>query len=146
MRGRFLPCEEVSERKGAEGWRRIVSRQARVMPDRVGRAESWQADRGGAGERAEVGGGSVFVEIDAGGSGRADFEEQRLLEHQRAVAGEGRRVVGAAGVHFGTPAGGVERGHASTSFSAAAKAAISSSVPVSVTATISPFARPALSG
>src|SRR3546814_19290907 len=92
------------------------------MPDRFGLAESWQADRGGARERAEVGGGSVFVEIDAGGSGRADFEEQRLLEHQRAVAGEGRRVVGAAGVHFGTPAGGVERGHASTSFSAAAKA------------------------
>src|SRR3546814_13619445 len=90
----------ASEREEAEVDRIILSRQARVMPDRFGLAESWQADRGGARERAEVGGGSVFVEIDAGGSGRADFEEQRLLEHPRAVAGEGRRVVGAAGVHF----------------------------------------------
>src|SRR3546814_3858644 len=82
-----------------------------------------------------------------GGPGRADLENERLFEHQRAVAGEGGAVVGAArDVHFGAPAGGVERGHASTSFSAAAKAAISSSVTVSVTATTSPFARPSLSG
>src|SRR3546814_13782478 len=97
----------ASGREEAEVDRISLSRQARVMPDRFGLAESWQADRGGARERAEVGGGSVFVEIDAGGSGRADFEEQRLLEHQRTVCGVGRRDAGAAGVHFGTPSGGV---------------------------------------
>src|SRR3546814_16973960 len=73
--------------------------------------------------------------------------DQRFLEHQRAVAGEGDIVIGAAGaVHFGAPAGAVERGHASTSFKAAAKAEISASVTVSVTATTRPFSRPALSG
>src|SRR3546814_3961038 len=105
----------------------ILARQAGIVPPRFGFAEPRQADGGGAREDAKVGSGRIFVEIDAGGGGRTDLEDQRFFQHQRAVAGEGRRFVGPAGVHFGAPAGGVERGHASTSFSAAAKAAISAS-------------------
>src|SRR3546814_12230390 len=122
----------------------MLARQAVIWPHRFGFAEPRQADGGGAREDAKVGSGRIFAEIDAGGGGRTDLEDQRFFQHQRAVAGEGRRVVGTAGVHFGAPAGGVERGHASTSFSAAAKAALSASVTVSVTAIPRPLSLSAL--
>ena len=147
VEARVMLHRAAAKREKAEVDRIILARQARIVAHRFGLAEPRQADGIAAHQRAEIGSGRCLVEIDAGGRGRADLEDQRLLEHQCAVAGKGRGVGGTTGaVHFGAPAGGVERGHASTSFSAAAKAAISSSVAVSVTATTSPFASASLSG
>ena len=74
-----------------------------------------------------------------GGAGGADLEDQRLLQHQRAVAGDGGGAVGSAAFgHRGLPAGLVGRVHASTSWSAEARVSMSSSEVVSVNATTSP--------
>jgi hypothetical protein len=85
-------------------------------------------------------------EIDARLVDRADFEQQRLLEHERAVTGGGggRLAMDIARAR-GAPAGGVD-GHAQHSASAASSASISSSVTVSVTAITSPLARLASPG
>src|SRR3546814_17987611 len=46
IEARIMLHRAASEREEAEVDRIILSRQARVMPDRFGLAESWQADRG----------------------------------------------------------------------------------------------------
>ena len=56
-----------------------------------------------------------LVEVDAGHLGAADLEDQRLLDAQRAVAGEGLRRGRERRDGFGRTALPV---HASTSFSA----------------------------
>src|SRR5262245_6496337 len=68
----------------------------------------------------------------------SDLEEQRLLQHQRAVAGDGLGFTLFVGGGRGPPARRVD-GHRTTSFSAASRAAMSSPVVVSVTATTRPF-------
>src|SRR5690348_15113409 len=77
-------------------------------------------------------------EIDAGLLGRADLENQRLLEHQRTVAGDGLRFTVFVRGGGRPPARRID-GHWTTSFSAASRAPMSPSVAVSVTATTSPF-------
>ena len=73
--------------------------------------------------------------------------DRSFLELQRAIAGEGLdAVVGRVLAHRRTPSGGVDRVHASTSFSAETSAAMSSSVVRSVAATTMPFASAASCG
>ena len=82
--------------------------------------------------------GAAHVEIDAGLIDRPDFEQQWLLEHQRAVTGDGLRLATSIRWCGWAPAGRVD-GHCTAIRKAASKAAMSSSVTVSVTATTSPF-------
>ena len=93
--------------------------------------------------------GLRFGQIHPGGFDMADLEQQRFLEHQRAVAGGGigtaHRIVTFNG-GAGLPARCIGRAHDSTSSSAEASVSMSSSVVVSVTATSSPFARFPLPG
>src|SRR5690606_15364898 len=137
----------------------VPARQAGVVAHGLGFGQAGEADGGAARERAEAINPSVSrfaaatspselgedVEIDAGGPGRADLEGQRLLQRQRAVAGESGRHPRFRGARLGAPAAPVEA-HASTSSSAAAHISMSSGVTVSVTATTSPFSRPSPSG
>ena len=82
----------------------------------------------------------VRIDVDAGGLGVADLEQQRLLELEAAIAGPGRGVaavfaqLGPRGASFAVHA------HARASRSASVSAAISRWVTVSVTATTRPFA------
>ena len=86
------------------------------------------------------------INVDPSGVSIADLENQALFQHQGAVAGKGF-VTGAMGLaHFGTPAGGVGGVHASTSFRAASRAAISSSEATSVTAMTRPLSSAASPG
>src|SRR3546814_7837162 len=85
-------------------------------------------------------GDTRLIEINPRRRGRANLEDQRYFEHQRAVAGEGGRVGIARLRRFGAPAALIDA-HASTSSSSAAKVSTSSAVVVSVTATTRPFAR-----
>ena len=76
----------------------VRARQAHVVAHRLGLAQARQADRRGSLERAQAGRESLrLVEIDAAHLRPADLEDQRLLDAQRAVAGEGvRRAVATA--------------------------------------------------
>src|SRR5439155_18620220 len=75
----------------------------------------------------------------------ADLEQQRLFEHQRAIAGDGlglRLLVRGRG---GAPARRIDS-HRTTSRRAASKESMSSSVTVSVTAITRPFPSAATPG
>ena len=88
------------------------------MAHRFRLGEARQADRLLALEAAEARRElRRLVEIDAGHIGAADLEDQRLLDAQRAVAGEGRRRDRHGVDRLGRTALLV---HASTSFSACA--------------------------
>jgi hypothetical protein len=118
------------------------------MAHRIRFAKARQPDFGGAFEPAEPRrDGRHIGQVDAATINRALLEQQRLLEHERAVAGEGRDL-GDCG--FGEAANdavvGSRNSHASTSSSASSNASKSASVAVSVTATTSPLASAALSG
>src|SRR5947207_6340173 len=110
------------------------------MAHGFGLAEAGKADRARAFESAET--DSLpprgLIKVDAGLLRAADLEQQRLLEHQRAVAGDGVRFTLFVRGRGGAPAGRVD-GHWTTSRSAASKRSMSSSVTVSVTATASPL-------
>jgi hypothetical protein len=77
------------ERAGVDG--EVLRRQPHVMPQGLGLAETRQADRlftfEPAQARREI---RRLVEVDAGRAGAADLEDQRLLDLQPAIAGEGR--------------------------------------------------------
>src|SRR3546814_5758838 len=110
VEARVVLHRAAAEREEAEVDGVVLTAEARIVAHRFGLAKPRQADRRGARERTKIGGGCILVKIDAGGLAAADLEDQRFLEHQRAVAGEGDIVIGAAGaVHFGAPAGAVER-------------------------------------
>src|SRR6185369_8749474 len=79
-------------------------------------------------------------EIDTGLLRRANLEQQGLLKHQRTVAGDRLSFTFFVRGRRGSPARRID-GHWTSSFSAASKAAMSSSVVVSVTATTRPFWR-----
>ena len=83
------------------------------------------------------------IEIDATFAFAAEFEDQRLFQHQALVAAGGSGIRGHRGTaHFRAPSGRVERVHAGTpsrtSESAVASASMSSSVVVSVAVTSRP--------
>ena len=135
-----------AEREQAEVDRVILPRQARVVADGLRFAEAGKADRTRAFEPAEPRFPLREVDkIDARLLGVADLEDQRLLEHQCPVAGDGIAWALLVGWSGGPPAGGID-GHAHTSCSAASSAAISSSVVVSVTAMTRPFLSPSAPG
>src|SRR5206468_11473065 len=119
----------------------ILPRQARIVTHGFGFAEAGETDWARALKTTNacrvLWRGS---KIDTGLICRTDLKEQRLLEHQRAVPGDGLRFPLFARGRGRPPAGRID-GHRTTSFSAASKAAISSSVTVSVTAITRPFCR-----
>src|SRR3546814_7380873 len=78
VEARVVLHRAAAEREEAEVDRIILPRQTRIMAHRLGLAEAGEADRRGPCERAEIGGGRVLVEIDAGGLAAADLEDQRL--------------------------------------------------------------------
>ena len=136
-----------AERKEAEIDRVILAAEAGIMPHRLRLGQAGQADRRTAREPAEaIGSGDGFRQVDARAIRAADLEDQRLLQHQRAIAGEG----GWGHVDFGrtllgAPAARIDR-HANASSSAVASVSTSSALAVSVTATTMPFARSAAPG
>src|SRR4051794_15801034 len=111
------------------------------MADRFGLAEARQTDGAASNEVADA----RFKlgergKIDAGFLGGADFEQQRLFEHQRAVAADGAGFALLVGRRRWTPARWIDR-HRPTSLSAASSASMSLSLTVSVTAITSPRSR-----
>jgi len=78
------------EREEPKVDRVILTRQARVVTNRFGLAETGKTDLAVALEPPQVPGVRFEVrEIDAGLIGRADLEQQGLFQHQRAIAGDG---------------------------------------------------------
>ena len=146
VEARIVLHRAAAEREQAQVDGVVLPAEPRVMAHRLCLAEAGDAHFGGPFEPAETRAMSGRIgEIDAGGLARSDLEDQRLFEHQRAVARAGGRRVAFDARHFGLPAAGVDLAHASASSSAEASASISSAVVVSVTATIRPFCRSALS-
>ena len=87
----------------------VLLRQAHIVAHRLGLGEAGKADLALALERAEARlEGRGLVEIDAGRLGAADLEDQRLLLHQGAVAGEGRMRGGRGLAGRGGPSLAVE--------------------------------------
>ncbi len=167
---RIVLHRAAAEREQAKVDRVILPAEPRIMAHRLGLAEAGDAHRAAAFETGQpvslrrqgpiVGAcvkrcGWVMgtclrrctapIEIDAGRFGRADFEDQRFFEHQRAIARAGGRRLACDARHFGLPAAGIDPAHDNASSSAEASASISSIVVVSVTATSRPFCRSALS-
>src|SRR6478736_415976 len=109
------------------------------MTHHFGLAETWQPDGPRAFETANA---ALDIrnrrKIDARRLAAIHLEDQRLLEHQPAIAGHGLGFPLRVGGRRRPPAGRID-GHRTTAFSAASKASISSSVTVSVTATTKPF-------
>src|SRR4029079_893045 len=111
------------------------------MAAHLGLAETREIDRPRPFEPAEPPDAlRQLGEIDAGLLGRADLEDQGLLEHQSAVAGDGLGLALLVGGSGWPPARRID-GHWTTSLRAASSAAMSSSVAVSVTAKTSPVRR-----
>ena len=134
-----------AQRKKTEVDRVILPRQARVMTDGFRFGQARQADRLAPLETAKpVRPAPGLRQVHTGRLDMADLEQQRLFQHQRAIAGgrigTAHRVMAFDGC-AGLPARCIGRAHASTSSSAEASVSMSSSVVVSVTATSSPFAR-----
>ena len=130
-----------AEREQAEVDRVILPRQAGVVAHGFRLAEARQVDRPRcARDRrgATRGACGTSAKSTPVCSRAADLEQQRLLEHQRAVAGDGLRLALLVGGRGRPPARRID-GHCTTSFSAASRASMSSSVTVSVTATTRPF-------
>src|SRR5690349_9619733 len=111
-----------AEREKAEINRVILARQARVMAHRFRLAEPWKVDRARTFEPAEPRRAlRDLSKVDAGLIGRADLEQQRLLKHERAIAGHGLRLALLVGGGGGPPARRID-GHWTTSFKAASRA------------------------
>src|SRR4051812_22942150 len=107
------------------------------MADHFRLAEPGQTDRRFARQAAQMSVADFDVrQIDAGDAGAAEFEDQAFFMVKAAVARNGRQVVGHDRVRRDDAAAVGFEFHYSTSFSAASKTAKSSSVLVSVTATI----------
>ena len=139
-----------TQRKKTEVDGVILPRQARVMTDGFRFGQARQADRLAPLETAKpVRPAPGIRQVHTGRLDMADLEQQRLFQHQRAIAG-GRIGTAHCVMAFdggaGLPARCIGRAHASTSSSAEASVSMSSSVVVSVTATSSPFARFPLPG
>ena len=125
----------------------IVARQAHVMAHRLRLGEARQADLRRAGVGAQLRLESLrLIQINARHIEAADLEQQRLFHVERTVAGEGLGPECRARIARSGRASLSVHAHASTSLSAAAKAARSSSVLISVEATTRRFARSLLRG
>src|SRR5215218_342240 len=82
-----------AEREQAQVDRVILPREARVVANRFRLGQARQADRPVALQPAETAGARLRLrEVDASLIGRAELEDQGLLEHQRLVAGDGLRL------------------------------------------------------
>ena len=132
----------AAEREKAQINAVILAAEAGVMPNGFRLCQADKTNWLLALETAEAVGmaGVDLGQVDTGRLRMADFEQQRLFEHQRAIARcRFRAIVHAiiGGFHRWFPAGFVGRIHDKTSSSVVASASISSSVVVSVTATSS---------
>src|SRR5699024_7088473 len=122
----------------------VLSAEPRVVAHRFRFGQAGKIDSLVTGEAAEAV-CRAFIrvrQIDAACLVGADFEDQRLFQHQPAIAGDGFHAfrpgyVPACLWSGGAPACLVHL-HASDSCKAAARASISSSITVSVTATSRP--------
>ena len=91
----LVQARVVLHRAGAERIqpavdREILLRQAGVMPDHLRLAQARQADGATLPHLAQAGFDSGRLrQIDACGAGAVLFEDQRLFQHQRAVAADG---------------------------------------------------------
>ncbi len=134
-----------AEREQAGVDRIILLRQAGEVADHLGLRQAGQAEVAGAREPAEPVGGLRHVgQIDARARRLALLEQQGLLDHEGAVAGDGARRRRRGGRRLDMP---VARVHAhKTSFKPATSAAMWSSVVVSVAATSSRLAMAGSSG
>ena len=137
---RIVLHRAAAEREDAEVDRVVLTRQTRIMAHRLRLAEARQTDRAAPFQSTQpMNRRRDRLQVDPRRAHAADLEDQRLLEHQRLVAGEGRHFGRVA--RFGTARPSVVvHAHASVSSSAPASAATSSSVTVSVTATTNPLA------
>ena len=162
VKARIVLHRAGAERKQAEVDTVILSAEASVVTHGLRFGQTRETDRAFAREAAEAVRPARFArlarlfdpgkvelrgvaEVHAGRLGISDFEDQRLFQHQRAIAGRRggtARIVCHFGRGAGLPARGVGRVHDSFSFSAATSASISSSLEVSVTATSSTSSSP----
>src|SRR5690606_35953352 len=114
----------------------ILAAEAGIMPHHLGLGQAGETDVRVTLEPGEARARRRHIgEIHARRAERADLEDQRLFEHQRAIAGEGCRVALALLGGGRAPAACVDIAHASASRSAEASVSTSSDVVVSVTAT-----------
>ena len=89
IEARIMLHRARTERKQAEIDRIIHARKTRIVTYGLRFGQARQADGPIALQPAQpLLGIGPFVKINAGLFGRADLEDQRLIEHQRAIAGE----------------------------------------------------------
>ena len=128
----------------------ILAAEPGVMADHLALGQARNSDRRFAFEAAETAFNlRCFRQVDTAAVRRTDFEDQRLVDHQRAIAS-----VGGHGILVGHDqilvllgrASFGEHIHDSAPSRAVAKASISLSVEVSVTATSNPLASGCSSG
>mgnify|MGYP003666701601 CR=1 FL=1 len=140
----------AAEREQADINRVILAAEAGIVPHHFGFGQAGNADRGLAVETAKTAFHLRRIrQVDAAAVGRSGFEDQGLVDHQRAIAG-----VGGDGILRGHGqilfllggAAFAEHVHANAPSRATAKASTSSSLTVSVTATIRPWASDSSSG
>ena len=137
----------AAQREEAQVYGVILTAEAGVMPHRFGFRQAGKANVAIAGQIAKARRDLRRIgQINARCSGRADFENQRLFQHQGFVAGICRGARFASTAHFGFPTALIDRAHANTSCNAAANVSTSSMVAASVTATTRPLASASTSG
>ena len=120
VEARIVLHRAAAEREQAKVDGVVLAAETSVVTHRLAFLQRGQADRVGAVEPAEAIGriAARFGQVDPGLVQLADFEQQRLFQHQRAIAGHGCWAIVQAIFrrgHFGLPAGCVGIAHASTS-------------------------------
>ena len=91
---RIVLHRAAAEREEPEVDRVVLAAEAGVVADRLGLGQAGQADRPGAFHPAETVRAALDRgQVDAGGVVARDLEDQRLFEHQCAVAGGGARTL-----------------------------------------------------
>lgn len=128
-----------AEREQAQVDGVILPGQAGVVANGFGLTETRKSDGARTFEAAEPRSAPWYLgEVDAGGLPAIHLKDQRLLKHQRAIAGDGLGLALLIRRSGRAPARRID-GHWTTSLRAASSAPMSSSVTVSVTAMTSPF-------
>ena len=139
---RIMFHRAAAEREQADVDRVILAAEPCIVTDRLALGQTGNSDRRLALEPAEAAFDLRGLgQIDAAAIGRTDFKDQRFVDHQGAVAGVGGDGIlvghGHIGFLFGRASFG-KHAHDRAPSRAVAKASISPSVEVSVTATSNP--------